>query len=41
MTNAISRCLTGGYKPRASLEEAIEAINVELERKREELGLDD
>lgn len=41
LTNAISRCLTGGYKPRASLEEAIEAINVELERKREELGLDD
>ena len=41
MTNAISRCLTGGYKPRASLEEAIEAINVELERKREELGLED
>lgn len=41
MTNAISRCMTGGYKPRASLEEAIEAINIELERKREDLGLDD
>ena len=40
MTNAISRCMTGNYKPRASLEEAIEAINIELSRKREELGLD-
>lgn len=40
MTNAISRCMTGNYKPRASLEESIEAINIELERKREELGLD-
>ncbi len=41
MTNAISRCMTGNYKPRASLEEAIEQINIELERKRADLGLDD
>lgn len=40
MSNAISRCMTGGYKPRESLEQSIEQINIELERKRADLGLD-
>lgn len=40
-TNAISRCLTGGYTPRDSLEEAVEQINIELERKRRDFGLEE
>lgn len=41
ITNAISRCLTGGYTPRDSMEEAVEQINIELERKRKDLGIED
>ncbi len=38
MTNAIARCITGNYTPRESLEETVEQINIELERKRADLG---
>lgn len=41
ITNAISRCLTGGYTPRDSLEEAVEQINIELERKRRDFGIEE
>ncbi|MGN0492202.1 MAG: extracellular solute-binding protein [Acutalibacteraceae bacterium] len=41
LNNAISRCLTGGYAPRDSLEEAVEQINIELERKRRDFGIEE
>ena len=41
ITNAIARCITGGYTPRDSLEEAVEQINIELERKRRDFGIEE
>lgn len=41
ITNATARCITGGYTPRDSLEEAVEQINIELERKRRDFGIDE
>lgn len=40
ISNAIARCITGEITPRDSLEQAVEQINAELQRKREELKLD-
>lgn len=41
INNAIARCITGGETPRSSLEEAYEQINIELERKRADFGIED